>query len=330
LQLRGGLARASSLKSKVAKLEEMSSRMKNSQFSLAVLQLRAGNGTRTDPYVEIRKVIQNLVDTMEATVANRSSVKAQCDGIQAKNNKAKADSQGEIDELLVEIESEEAFLSKTTKDVAELEKDISELKDNLAEAEKLRAEEKASNEASIKEAVDGLAAATAAKSTLSAYYGGSNSKVNVGLVQVSQPEVVTGDYKDEAASRSSGILGMLDVVIFDFETAKTKTQDEEKKAASDQKEFLSKSNVDTKTKEGTLFGKNRDIKSKMASLTANKGKLDDQDKINLAAKQALEESKAMCDQDSYEVRKEERDSNIASLKEILSDIEDLIASEAAR
>merc|ERR1719446_643549 len=106
LQLRGGQARASNFKSKIAKLEEMSARMKVSQFSLAVLQARAANGT-SDPYLEIRKVIKNLVQTMEGTVANRPTVKAQCDKIAATNNKAKADSQKQIDELLVDIEGEE-------------------------------------------------------------------------------------------------------------------------------------------------------------------------------------------------------------------------------
>jgi hypothetical protein len=329
LQLRGGQARASNFKSKIAKLEEMSARMKVSQFSLAVLQARAANGT-SDPYLEIRKVIKNLVQTMEGTVANRSTVKAQCDKIAATNNKAKADSQKQIDELLVDIEGEEAFLSKTSKQVAELEKDISELTENLAEAEKLRAEEKANNEAAIKEAAEGMLAATNAQSTLSAYYGGSNSKVNAGLLQVTQPEVVTADYKNEAAERSSGLLGMLNVVIYDFKNTKSKTEAEEKKAASDHEAFKKESNADIKSKEREVSAKSSQITSKKGSLGDNKEKLEEQEKINLEANQALEESKVMCDQDSYEVRKQERDANIASLKEILSDIEDLIASESSR
>jgi len=329
LQLRGGQARTSNFKTKIAKLEEMSSRMKVSQFSLAVLRAKAANST-ADPYLEIRKVIKNLVQTMENTVANRSSVKANCDEIAATNNKAKADSQTEIDGLLVEIEGQEAFLSKTSKQVAELEKDISELTENLAEAEKLRSEEKVSNEAAIKEAAEGMLAATDAQSTLSAYYGGSNSKVNVGLLQITQPEVVTGDYKNEAAERSSGLLGMLNVVIYDFQNTKTKTEAEEKKAASDHEKFKKESKADIKSKESEVSAKSAQITSKKGSLADNRETLGEQEKINLEAKQAMEESKVMCDQDSYEVRKEERDANIASLKEILSDIEDLIASEAAR
>jgi hypothetical protein len=329
LQLRGGQARASNFKSKIAKLEEMSARMKVSQLSLAVLQFKAANGT-SDPYLEIRKVIKNLVQTMEGTVANRSSVKSQCDKIAATNNKAKADSQKQIDELLVEIEGEEAFLSKTSKQVAELERDISELTENLAEAEKLRAEEKANNKAAIKEAAEGMLAATNAQSTLSTYYGGSNSKVNVGLLQVTQPEVVTGDYKNEAAERSSGLLGMLKVVIYDFQNTKSKTEAEEKKAASDHTAFKKESSADIESKQREVSAKSSQITSKKGSLAENKEKLGEQEKINLEANQALEESKVMCDQDSYEVRKEERDANIASLKEILSDIEDLIASEGAR
>lgn len=329
LQLRGGQFRAANFKTKIAKLEEMSSRMKVSQFSLAVLRAKAANST-ADPYLEIRKVIKNLVNTMESTVSNRSSVKAKCDEIAATNNKAKADSQKEIDELLVEIEGEEAFLSKASRQVAELGNDISELTENLAEAEKLRVEEKASNEAAIKQSAEGMLAATNAQSTLSAYYVGSNSKVNVGLLQVTQPEVVTGDYKNEAAERSSGLLGMLNVVIYDFQNTKTKTEAEEKKAASDHTEFKKESKADIKSKEREVSAKSAQITSKKGSLADNKDKFGEQEKINLEAKQAMEESKVMCDQDSYEVRKEERDANIASLKEILSDIEDLIASEAAR
>eukprot|EP00930_Biecheleria_cincta_P050159 TRINITY_DN3533_c0_g1_i1.p1 TRINITY_DN3533_c0_g1~~TRINITY_DN3533_c0_g1_i1.p1 ORF type:complete len:705 (+),score=234.99 TRINITY_DN3533_c0_g1_i1:80-2194(+) len=329
LQLRGGQARASNFKTKIAKLEEMSSRMKLSQLSLAVLQAKAANGT-ADPYLEIRKVIKNLVESMENTVANSSSVKAKCDEIAATNNKAKSDSQKEIDGLLVEIEGAEAFLSKTSKQVAELEKDISELTENLAEAEKLRAEEKASNEAAIKEAAEGMLAATNAKSTLSAYYGGSSSKANVGLLQITQPEVVTGDYKNEASERSSGLLGMLNVVIDDFQNTKTKTEAEEKQAASDHIQFKKESKSDIESKEREVSEKSAQITSKKGSLVDNKEQLGEQEKINLEAKRAMEESKKMCDQDSYEARKADRDANISSLKEILRELEDLIASKNAR
>eukprot|EP00930_Biecheleria_cincta_P031697 TRINITY_DN2198_c0_g2_i1.p1 TRINITY_DN2198_c0_g2~~TRINITY_DN2198_c0_g2_i1.p1 ORF type:complete len:703 (-),score=215.23 TRINITY_DN2198_c0_g2_i1:8-2116(-) len=336
LQLRGGLASVSGQKSKIAKLEEMAARVNMSLFSLAVLKVKASNSTSADPYAEIRRVIKNLVTSMENTTATAASVKTQCDSIAATNNKDKAESQKEIDELLAEIDGTEAFVSKTSEQVGEFEKDISELKENLAEAEKLRADEKASNEAAIQEASRGEKAATDARSTLQAYYASSpgssssSSKSNAGFLQVSQPQVKTADYAGEAAQRSSGVLGMLDVVISDFQSAKSKTEDEEKKAAADHEKFKADSNSDLASKETELSTKKAEINQKQAKLLADKGALETQQEINLKAKQALEESKAMCAQDSYEAQKEARDANIASLKQILSDLEDMIAAAASR
>lgn len=263
---------------------------------------------------------------MENTTATAASVKSQCDEIAATNNKDKADSQKEIDELLAAIDGNEAFVSKTSGQVAELEKDVSELKENLAEAEKLRADEKASNEASIQEASRGEKAATDARSTLKAYYESSPGS----FLQVSQPKVNTADYAGEAAQRSSGVLGMLDVVISDFQSAKSKTETEETTAAADHEKFKADSNTDVASKETELTTKKAEINTKNAKLLADKGALENQQEINLKAKQALEESKAMCAQDSFEARKEARDANIASLKTILSDLEDMIAAEASR
>jgi len=314
----------------------MAAKVNMTLFSLAVLKVKASNSTSADPYAEIRKVIKNLVTSMENTVANSSSVKAQCDKIAATNNKDKAESQKEIDGLLVAIDGNEAFVSKTSGQVAELEKDVSELKENLAEAEKLRADEKASNEAAIQEASRGEKAATDARSTLMAYYQASpgssaaGGKVNAGFLQVSQPDVNTADYAGEAAQRSSGVLGMLDVVISDFQSSKSKTETEEKKAAADHKKFKADSNTDVASKETELSNKKAEINTKKAKLLADKEALENQEEINLKAKQALEESKAMCAQDSFEKRKEARDANIASLKQILSDLEDMIAAAASR
>lgn len=327
LQLRGGKARASNFRGKIAKLEEMSAKMKVSQFSLAVLQAKVARNGTEDPYQSVRNVIKKLLKTTEDTVEKRASVKAQCDEIAATNNKAKYDSQMQIDELLVKIEGDEAFLSKTSKQVDEVSKDLSELKENEAEAIKLRAKEKASNEAVIKEAEEGKLAAANAQNVLSAYYGGSATKVQSFLLQDQQPEVTTRDYKGDAAERSSGILGMLDVVIRDFGSRLSKTKELEKMAASDHEEFKKESDADIKTKEGALETKNAEIASTKAELAQHKEALDTQNTINLEAKQALEQSKAMCDQDSGKVRKEERDANIASLKQILVDLDGMISSD---
>jgi len=315
---------ASNLESKMAKLEAMSTRMNVPLFSLAVLKVKAANAT--DPYASIRGVIKNLVSDMENSSSNAASVKSQCDKIEGANKKDMTESQKQIDELMAEIDGSEAFLARASKGAAELEKDIAELKENFAEAEQLRAAEEKGNEAAVKEAKAGELAATNAKDTLTAYYKASPAS----FLQVPQPKVTTSDYKGEATQRSSGVLGLLEVVISDFQNAKTKTEEEETKAASDYAAFKTKSNSDVSSKGTELKSKKEEISEARLKLLESKGSLENQEEINEKAKQALEESKAMCAPESFTSRKAARDQNIASLKDILVELEDMIAAETSR
>jgi len=314
---------APDLDSKMSKLEAMSAKLNVPLFSLAVLKVKAANAT--DPYASIRGVIKNLVSDLENSTSNAASVKSQCDKIEGANKKDMAESQKQIDELTAAIDGNEAFLAKESKGAAEIENDIAELKDNFAEAEKLRAAEKSGNEEAIKAAKAGELAASNAKDTLGAYYKASPGS----FLQVSQPKVTTADYKDETTQRSSGVLGLLEVVISDFQSAKTKTEAEETKAASDYEAFETKSKSDVNSKKTGLKSKKEEISEARVKLLDSKGSLDNQEEINKKAKQALEESKAMCAPESFTARKEARDQNIASLKDILVELEDMIGASAS-
>merc|ERR1712196_292323 len=141
-----------------------------------------------------------------------------------------------------------ATISKLTAEKDQLNQEIEELKKAIAEnlkalneATELRNSEKADNEATISTADEGKTAVELAINILKEFY--DNAFIQTGkyvppnadrsgkTVADRAPEVFSGSYHGSQGA-SKGILGLLDVILSDFERTIDTTEDAEDSAAA--------------------------------------------------------------------------------------------------
>ena len=280
-----------------------------------------------DHFVKVRGLIKDLIQRLEANALAEAGTKSFCD-----ENMAEATARR--DKANAEIEVAVATISKLTNEKAQLESDIQDLKqaiaDNLKalnEATELRESEKEENTATIETAAEGQAAVELALSILNQFY--ENAFIQTGYVPPNSdregltvadraPEVFSGDYHGNQDA-SKGIIGLLDVILSDFERTKTTTEQEEKTAQGAFEVF------DKDVKDDNA-GKETEIKTKEARVASVEDELVEQgedkesaQKLLQNAKNELKKLKPMCveGEETYAQRVAKREKEIAALKEAM-------------
>eukprot|EP00747_Dinoflagellata_sp_TGD_P143569 gnl/TRDRNA2_/TRDRNA2_176407_c1_seq8.p1 gnl/TRDRNA2_/TRDRNA2_176407_c1~~gnl/TRDRNA2_/TRDRNA2_176407_c1_seq8.p1 ORF type:complete len:691 (+),score=270.46 gnl/TRDRNA2_/TRDRNA2_176407_c1_seq8:88-2160(+) len=280
-----------------------------------------------DHFVKVRQMIKDLIAKLKADAKAEAEQKGFCD-------KEMAKAIGNRDEANMIIEEKTATTSKLSAEKAELTTDCEELAEAVAEnmkalkeATEIRNKEKATNEKTLADSEAGKEAVTFAMTTLKEFYGSflQTSKYtppNAGrdgkTVGDMAPETAGGDYAGNQQA-SKGIIGLLEVILSDFERTIETTTEEETTAQGKFDTFESETNADTEAKEDeTTTKKNRisEIDDELMT-TAN----DHNDaKTQLAdAKASLEKLKPMCVSatETYEERVAKREQEIAALKEAM-------------
>merc|ERR1719326_1798193 len=227
----------------------------------------------------------------------------------------------DVQRLNAELSSLEAKRDELEEELAELAAALKELNAALEEATKLRSESKEENLTTLKEAKEGLGAVKEALTVLKVFYkkaGKATVLLQASPVDEDDPGAASGAYKGNQQA-SKAILGLLEVIVSDFErTIKTTTAEEEKEAA----EFVefdrtSKADIGGKTTKTEL--NDQDLETTKTSIT-EKSK-DMQTNMDLVDKalEELEELKPLCIDTgmSYEERVEKREEEIDALKRAL-------------
>jgi len=274
-----------------------------------------------DPFIKVKKLIQQLIERLIAESTAEATKKGFCDTELAKAEKNRNHRWEDVQRLSAELAALEAKKDELDEELAQLAKSLKELRDALAEATKLRGENKAENLATLKDAKDGLAAVSEALLILKVFYKrAAKAKVllQASPVDEDDPGAASGAYKGKQES-AKGILGLLEVIISDFQrTIKTTKAQEEQEAAEFVKfERTSKADIggkETKTEldEQDLATTVTSIGEKMKDMKTNMDLVD-------KALQELEELKPMCIDTgmSYAERVEKREEEIAALKKAL-------------
>merc|ERR1712146_68166 len=151
-------------------------------------------------------------------------------------------------------ETQKALLEQ---DIAELGEQIAELQKALKEATELRAEERAANEKTIADATAGKEAVEFALNILQEFYSGAaflqgkyvppNADREGNTVSDLAPDVFEGEYKGRQDA-AKGIIGILEIILSDFERTIDKVGSEEKEAQADFEKFEEETNADIDAK----------------------------------------------------------------------------------
>jgi len=276
---------------------------------------------KADPFKKVKELIQKLIERLVQEATAEATKKGFCDLELSKAEKNRNHRWQDVQRLNAELSSLEAKRDELEEELEELAAALKELNAALEEATKLRAENKEENLTTLKEAKEGLGAVKEALTVLKVFYkkaGKATVLLQASPVDEDDPGAASGAYKGNQQA-SKAILGLLEVIVSDFErTIKTTTAEEEKEAA----EFVefdrtSKADIGGKTTKTEL--NDQDLETTKTSIT-EKSK-DMQTNMDLVDKalEELEELKPLCIDTgmSYEERVEKREEEIDALKRAL-------------
>jgi len=293
-------------------------------------ELRSGLLTRladkveSDPFKKVRKLIEELIDRLIQEAKDEASHKGWCDEEMGKAKRTRSEKADEITKLNSKLSSAEALRDKLAEQVETLEKEIADLEADLEKQTKLREEEKAENEATIKEAEEARDAVKEAITVLKDFYekqakGGSLIQEQKDLQSQDPPDAgFDGEYKG-ASDKAGGIIGMLEVIQSDFERTMSETETAEKQAEQDFMEFERTTKTSLETKKTAKEEKSAELERTETNIS------DDMDGLK-AAQKTLEGSlkelqelhKACIDTGmTWEERQQAREQELAALKEAL-------------
>jgi len=280
---------------------------------------------KADPFLKVKEMIQKLIERLISEATAEATKKGFCDLELSKAEKNRNHRFADTKRLSAELASLNAKKDALNEELEELASSLKELNAALEEATKLRAESKAENMQTLKDGKAGLEAVSEALLILKVFYKQS-AKGKV-LLQASPIEeddtgAESGAYKGNQDS-AKAILGLLEVIVSDFQRTVSNTQAQED---AEQAEFIkfdrtSKADIggkETKTEldEQDLATTETTITEKMKDLQAN------QDLVDKALEE-LEELKPMCIDTgmSYEERVEKREEEIEALKGALCQLD---------
>lgn len=203
----------------------------------------------------------------------------------------------------------------------ELQDRIEDLKKEFAEAKELREIEKKDHSEALEKAQDGLEGVTEAYDLLKGFYDKAGSAVLLQASPVDEdaPGAPEGDYKGKQGS-AKGILGLLQVIISDFERTLKKTSSDEKNSASDFEEMKQNSEAEIA---GHTTKRELDMHDSKTSATAIKKKNKDMQFANDAVDanlKILKDLEPTCvdhGRMSFKERKNMREDEMAALKRAL-------------
>lgn len=307
-QLRSGARQQPAQQLASAYLQAAAKRLGSRFLSTAAMH------TGADPFEKVKQMIKDLLVKLMEEANAEASKNGYCTTELATNKMTREDKSAEVEELSNKIDAETAKIAELTSDTADLSDAVAELRGKQAEATSLRAEEKKTNEQTIADAKEAQIAVERAIAVLKDFYGTSAAA----MIQQEGSAPYTGMTSD-----STGVLGMLEVVLSDFARLETETSSAEDAAERAQEKFMDESTLDITVKEKEIEHKTstkdkaeaelRDLKK---DIKLTQGELD-------AAMAYYDKLKPECvDNDlSYEDRKVQREEEIKSLKEALAMLE---------
>jgi uncharacterized coiled-coil DUF342 family protein len=296
-------------------------RSKASQLDSPVLAALATKAA-ADPFVKIKKLIQELIERLLQEAADEANHKGWCDKEFGKAKQSRDMKAEEVKNLNEALSKSEALRDKLTEEIGVLTKEIDELEASLEKTTKERNDESAENAATLSEAQEGLAAVEQAIGVLEKFY---KTAAKAAFVQISSKQVP--DMPDAgfdgankgSQSASTGILGMLDVIKSDFARTIKVTEKEEKAAAKEFMEFETTTKVSLGTKKVSKEAKDNELTEVNSSIDEDNTSLtEEQSLLDKALQEIIELQPACVDTGmSYEERVAKREQEIESLKEAL-------------
>lgn len=295
--------------------------LKSQLLSVVVTKMLAAK----DHFVKVRTIIKDLIDRLQVEAGDEVTAKSFCDESMARAMDSRDRAQADAESLTAvdnKLRAEEASLKD---EVADLSAGIADLKKGLTEASELRVEERRANEQTLADTQAGKAGIEVALNILNSFYQGAElvqqapsgaDRDGNTIKDLAPGSAFHHEYKGQKEA-SKGIIGMLEVILSDFDrTAETVTQDE-KNAEQSFIRFESGTNDDISAKAKSKDDKMDRITVIDDELVETANSLREHNALFGSAKDTLAELKKNCvgAQESYSQRVASREKEVAALKE---------------
>jgi len=285
-----------------------------------------------DHFVKVRGLIKDLIQRLKDDAKAEATQKGVCDVGMAKAIAGRDEANANIEAANAEITTQTANKNALQDEINKLNADIADLKKGLKEATELRNEDKAENEKTMEMSEEGGKAVEAALGLLKGFY--ENAFVQVGYTppNADKDGNTVGDLAPEAfdstyhgaQAESKGIVGILEVILSDFQRTNSKTEEEEGESKEAFETFEKDTNDDVDKKETRIEKAEGEIADAEAAILENEGALAEANTLLENSLSKLDEFKKMCvdGEETWEERKQKREDEIEALKSALAIFED--------
>jgi vacuolar-type H+-ATPase subunit I/STV1 len=275
---------------------------------LAVMAQHAAD----DPFEKVKRMIKDLIIRLMEEANAEADHHAFCSTELATNKQTRDNKAAEVEKLTASVDKMTAEIGELATEITQLSDAIAEISAQQSEGMKLRAEEKSANEQVLADAKGAQEAVEKAIQLLRDFYGKQEAAAS--MIQQAQREPYTG-----MGDTSTGVLGLLDVILSDFARLETETSAAEDQAVSAFEKFMAESTQDKEVKEMELSHKQDRKQSAEEQLRTDQKELKlTQEELDKAL-DYYDKLKEDCLETglSYEDRVRMRQEEIQSLKEAL-------------
>jgi len=268
-----------------------------------------------DPFSKVKKMIKGLIVRLMEEANEEAEHKGWCDTELSTNEQTRKEKTESVQMLHAEIDELTSSIAQLGEDLTDLAKSVAELDQAMATATKQRQEEKASNQATTKDASDAQTAVAQALVVLKEFY--AKAAESTAFVQ-RQPDVFDTPYQGMGAE-SGGVVGMLEVIESDFARLEAETSAAEATAQKMYDGFMTDSKVDKAQKTTDSEHKTAKKQDQEQALTVKSADLDGTQKELDAALAYFDQLKPSCVDSgvSFDERVSRRKEEIESLQEAL-------------
>jgi len=305
-------------------LSKAASRLQSDVLAAAVMKITVS----ADHFVKVRGLINDLIGRLESQATSEASSKSFCDGAMQKALESRDDANALIEARVGGINVANSKIDGKNSEVLQLSEAIAENLKVLNEATQLRDGDRAENTKTINDAKAGQESIEYAITVLKQFYQDGDAN----LLQTSYtppnsdragntfgdlaPKTFSGEYNG-AKSSAGGIIGLLDVIMSDFERTEQVTTNQEELDQGAYELIEKDTKEDNEAKRGEIETKEGEIatlKDTVIDLMEDKAGAVDQ---LTNAKAELSKLKPMCveGEESYVARVQKREQEITALKE---------------
>merc|ERR1719163_686750 len=248
-----------------------------------ILANLAAKVTESGPFDKVVEMIKDLIQKLTTEAAEEADQKSWCDAELKANKETRDAKTEEVNRLTARSDMLHAQIAQLTSELEDLSDQISSLNLALKDATEDRAAEKAANDKAIADAKGAIPAVRSALKVLKDFYAKASSAT--ALVQQPSPAGDAPGSWDKPytgmGGSSTGVLGMLEVILADFVRLEQETSSSEAEAQSAFDKFSSDSQADidsktatSKEKEALKLSKTRDLTDTGKDLKSTQKELD--------------------------------------------------------